>query len=83
MVNTVGALVTANAVVFLAAAWSRRNTIDVAILGITTAIALTTIDVVYVSRGTISAVYLVDAAAEVVLIALWAVVLWRDKTWAI
>ena len=41
--------------------------------------ALTVIDVVYVVRGTISAIYLVDAAAEVVLIALWAVVLWRRK----
>jgi hypothetical protein len=80
LVNTVGALVTANAVVLLAAAWSRRKTIDVAILGISTAMALTAIDVVYVVRGTISAIYLVDATAEVVLIALWAVVLWRGNT---
>jgi hypothetical protein len=83
LVNAVGALVTANAVVFLAAAWNRRKTIDVAILGISTPLALTAIDVVYVFRGTISAVYLVDAAAEVALIALWAVVLWREDTSAI
>ncbi len=55
LVNTVGALVTANAVVFLAAAWSRRRTVDVAILGVSTATALTAIDAVYVARGTISA----------------------------
>src|SRR3954464_12692018 len=61
LVNTVGALVTANAVVFLAAAWNKRKTIDVAILGISTAMALTAIDVVYGVRGTISALYLVDA----------------------
>jgi hypothetical protein len=46
LVNTVGALVTANAVVFLAAAWNRRKTFDVAILGISTGIALAAIDVV-------------------------------------
>src|SRR3954464_9617215 len=68
LVNTVGALVTANAVVFLAAAWSRRRSLDVAILGIATAVALTAIDIVYVVRGTISAIYLVDASAEVVFI---------------
>jgi hypothetical protein len=79
LVNTVGALVTANAVVFLAAAWNRRKTIDVAILGISAAIALTAIDLVYVVRGTISAIYLVDAAAEVVLIALWVVVMCRGS----
>jgi hypothetical protein len=79
LVNTVGALVAANAVVFLAAAWSRRTTIDVAILGISAALALTAIDVIYVVRGTISAIYLMDAAAEIVLIALWAIVLWRGE----
>jgi hypothetical protein len=80
LVNTVGALVIANAVVFLAAAWSRRRTIDVAILGISVAMALTVIDLVYVVRGTISPMYLVDAAAEAVLIALWVTVLWRFKS---
>src|SRR4051794_20382955 len=65
LVNTVGALVTANAVVFLTAAWSRRRSIDVATLGIATAVVLGAIDTIYVVRGTISAVYLVDAAAEV------------------
>jgi hypothetical protein len=77
LVNTVGALVAANAVVFLSAAWYRRTTIDVAILGLCTAIALSAIDFVYVSRGTISAVYLVDAAVEVLLIILWLIVLFR------
>jgi hypothetical protein len=79
LVNTVGVLVAANAVVFLAAAWSRRTSIDVAILGICTAMALMAIDVVYVARGVISPVYLVDAVAEGILIALWATVLWKSK----
>jgi hypothetical protein len=80
LVNTVGALVTANAVVFLAAAWSRRTAIDVAILGVSASVALTAIDLVYVARNTISAIYLVDAVAEVVFITLWLTVLWKSKT---
>ena len=77
LVNTVGALVTANGVVFLAAAWKKRVTIDVVILGISTALALTAIDIVYVARGTIAPVYLIDAAAEFTLIGLWLIVLWK------
>src|SRR4051794_8424917 len=51
LVKTVGVLVAANAVVFIAAAWKRRLTIDVVILGICTAAALAIIDFVYVFRG--------------------------------
>jgi hypothetical protein len=80
LVNTVGALVTANAVVFLAAAWYRRSTIDVVILGLSSAIALIAIDTLYVIRGTISTIYLVDAVVELVLVALWIGVLWKLKT---
>jgi hypothetical protein len=71
LVKAVGALITANAVVLLVAAWHRRSSIDVAVLGISTAIALLAIDLVYVYRGTISPIYLVDAAAESVIILLW------------
>jgi hypothetical protein len=39
------------------------------------ALALTSIDVIYVSRGVIAPIYLVDAAIEVVLILGWIVVL--------
>jgi hypothetical protein len=79
LVKTVGALITAIAVVFLAAAWNRRSAIDVAILGITSAVALAAIDVVFVNRGTISPIYLVDAGAEAALIALWTIVLCKKE----
>jgi hypothetical protein len=71
LVNTVGVLVTANSVVLLAAAWRRRVTIDVATLGIASGIGLTAIDLIYVSRGTISAVYLTDAALESMFVVAW------------
>lgn len=71
LVNTVGVLVTVNAIVFLAAAWRGRISIDVAILAVGSALGLTLIDTVYVLRSTISPVYLIDAAIEMFLIVGW------------
>jgi hypothetical protein len=71
MLNTISALIIAIAIVILAAAWRRRISLDVALLGLASAIALTIIDVVYVARGTIRPIYLADAAVEVVIIAAW------------
>jgi hypothetical protein len=79
LVNTVGVLVTANSVVLLAAACRRRVTIDVATLGIASGIGLTAIDLIYVSRGTISAVYLTDAALEFMFVVAWAWA-WRSMS---
>jgi hypothetical protein len=79
LVNTVGVLVTANSVVLLAAAWRRRVTIDVATLGIASGMGLTAIDLIYVSRGTISAVYLTDAALESMFVVAWAWA-WRSMS---
>jgi hypothetical protein len=71
MLNTISALIIAISVVILAAAWRRRVSIDVALLGVLSAAVLTIIDVVYVARGTIRPIYLADAAAEVVIILIW------------
>ena len=71
LVNTVGALVAAIGVVFLLAAWRRRATIDAAALGITSAVALAAVDIVYVVRGAILPVYLVDAAIEILVTVAW------------
>lgn len=75
LVNTVGALVAANGLVFLLSAWRQRVPVEVAVLGITTAIALTAIDVIYVFREVILPVYLIDAVIEVLFIAGWAALL--------
>jgi hypothetical protein len=72
LVKTVGALVTVIGGVLLTAGWRRRVTRDVLLLGIGTAASLATIDVVYVSAGRISKIYLVDAFAEVGLAVAWA-----------
>jgi hypothetical protein len=72
MLNTISALIIAIALVLLSAAWRKRITIDAALLAVASGLALTVIDVVYVTRGTIRPIYLLDAAVEVVLIVLWA-----------
>jgi small-conductance mechanosensitive channel len=71
MLYTISVLIIAIAVVLVAAAWRRRPSFDVALLGVLSAIGLTIIDVVYVARGTIWPIYLADAAAEVVIIFAW------------
>jgi hypothetical protein len=71
LVNTVGVLVIANALVLLLAAWRNRPTPEVALLAIGSAVGLIAIDVIYVAREVISPIYLADAALEVVFIIAW------------
>jgi hypothetical protein len=71
MLYTISALIIAISLVILTAAARRRITFDICLLGILSAGALTTIDIVDVARGTIAPIYLADAAVEVVLILAW------------
>jgi hypothetical protein len=75
MLNTIAALIVAISLVLLAAARRRQISFDIALLAVLSAAALTTIDVIYVARGTIAPIYLADAAVEVVLIVGWVWVL--------
>ena len=75
MLYTISALIIAISLVILTAAARRKITFDTCLLGILSAAALATIDMVYVARGTISPIYLADAAVEVVIILAW--------TWAL
>jgi len=81
LVMTVAVLIVAIAVPLLLAAWRRREPVEIAVLAMASAVALTSIDVVYVVRGTIAPVYLLDAAVELVLIAGWAFAL-VGRGWA-
>src|SRR5687767_2403465 len=77
LVKTVGALITVIAVVIAMAAWRRAVSAEIVTLAIASAAALTAVDVWYVARRVIAKIYLVDAVAEVLLIAAWAYVLTR------
>lgn len=79
MLYTIAGLILAIAIVLLVAAWRRRPSLEVALLGLASAAALAAIDVIYVARGTIWPIYLADAAVEAAIIAVWCWVLasWR------
>jgi len=73
LVKTVALLITAIGIVLLVAAWRRRVTSEIALLGFASAAALASIDVLYVFRQTISPIYLADAAVEMVFVVGWTV----------
>jgi hypothetical protein len=71
LVYTVALLITVIGVVLLTAAWRRRVSSEIALLGFASAAALASIDVLYVVRQTISPIYLADAAVEMIFIVGW------------
>jgi hypothetical protein len=73
LVHTAGLLITVVGSALGLAGLRRRVTPEMALLGTGSAAALSAIDVVYVCLGRISRVYLLDAVAEWLLIAGWAV----------
>jgi len=75
LVRTVGALVAVVGGALLSAAREARVSVPVALLGIGSAVALTAIDVIYVEARVIDPIYLVDAAAEGVLLIGWSAAL--------
>lgn len=72
LVRTVGGLIATAGAAIGSAAAARRVTPEIALLGAGCAATLAAIDLVYVSRRRIPPVYLADAAAEIGLLAAWA-----------
>jgi len=79
LVVTVGWLLVVIGMVLLLAAFRRRVILEVFVLGISTAVALIGVDVVYVVTGTISPVYVLDVVAEGLFIALWVFAARRER----
>jgi len=71
LVYTVGSLVAAIGAGLLVAAFTGRTTLEVIVVAVASAIALTGIDLIFVVRGVISWVYLLDALAEGGIVAWW------------
>ncbi|HEX2188099.1 MAG TPA: hypothetical protein VHG51_04340 [Longimicrobiaceae bacterium] len=71
LVKTVGALVAAVGGALAYAGARGRTTPELALVGAGCAAALAAVDATYVARGRISRVYLLDAAAELALVAAW------------
>ncbi len=71
LVKTVGALIAVTGGTLLVSGLGEGPSNDLQLLAAGSAAALTVVDVTYVSRGRISRIYLLDAVAEIVLLAGW------------
>lgn len=74
LVMTVGVLITAIALTLLVAAWRRKDSPEATVLAVASAVGLTAIDIVFVVCHVIPPIYLLDAVAEILLMAGWACV---------
>lgn len=74
LVKTAGVLIAVIGAALTLAGRRRSVTPELRLLAVGSALGLTGIDVVYVARGRISKVYLLDAVAELGLVAAWALV---------
>src|SRR5690606_20918492 len=74
LVVTVGVLVGAIGLGLLVAAWAGRGiAAEIIVIALAAAVGLIGIDVAYVAIGRIGPIYLMDAAAQLVLVAAWIV----------
>ena len=80
LVKAVGVLVGITGLALALAVRRRRFPPELVLVASGNAAALAAIDAVYVAKRRISPVYLLDAAAELVLVAGWALLWWRDRT---
>ena len=71
LVKTVGSLLIVSGLAIIAAAVRKRMPIEIVIVGAGNAIALAGIDLVYVFTKTIPAIYMLDAAVEIVFAVCW------------
>jgi hypothetical protein len=71
LVQTVGVLVAVIGLALLVAGYRRVGSPEVFCLALGSALGLAAIDVIFVFHGRISAVYLLDAAAQIGLVVLW------------
>lgn len=81
LVKTVGVLITAIALALLTAAWRKTQPLEIGLLCVFVPLGLTAIDILYVIRGVIKPNYLVDAAAEGILIIGWLALCWKRHRW--
>src|SRR5687767_15668599 len=78
LVKTVGALIAVIGGILIMAGFRGNVSPEIFLLAVASAFALTIVDINYVSKGTISRIYLVDAVAEIVLICLWLICMFKE-----
>ena len=80
LVKMVGALVVVIGAALALAGRRRALSPEVKLLAIGSALAFTSVDIFYVGRRRISPIYLLDALAELILIAAWVIALGQSGT---
>jgi hypothetical protein len=75
LLMTVSVLITSIGITLVLAAVRKTQAVELAVLAIAAAAGLTSIDVIYTTRGIILPIYLLDAAIEIPLILAWISVL--------
>lgn len=71
LVKTVGVLVSVIGAVLVLAGARNQVSFEIFVMAVGSCLALAAIDIIYVSKGVIAKIYLWDAAAELILSALW------------
>lgn len=79
LVKTVGMLVLAIGIALLLAAARLHVPVELAVLALSSAAGLAAVDVLYALTDAISDVYLLDALAQTILVALWSIALWSAR----
>ena len=80
LVQTVGGLLTVTGLALVSATLRRRLNGDWALLAGGQAACLATIDIVFVAKDRIAAIYLADALAELLLLAAWIIAAVRARS---
>ncbi|WP_336514176.1 hypothetical protein [Pollutibacter soli] len=81
LVKTVAALVIAISICLISGLFFRGNPLPILILSLTSAIALSTIDLYYLTNNTIGSVYLLDAVAHLIFTMISMILLMNAKRW--
>jgi hypothetical protein len=80
LVMTAGVLITAVGAALLVAAWRGRHSAEIVTLAVGASLGLTAIDLIYVSRGVIAPIYLLDAFIQALLIGGWGIALFTEPS---
>jgi len=75
LLMTVSLLITSISMTLLLAAYRKTRLVEIGVLAVISAASLVAIDVIYVARGVILPIYLLDAVIEVPLILAWSIAL--------
>jgi energy-converting hydrogenase Eha subunit E len=78
LVKTVGVIIAVIGVGLLLAGWRGQVTFALAVIAVGAAGGLMVIDLIYVGKRVLSPIYLLDAAAEFLLMLAWALSWWID-----